>query len=104
MTESKTLYVRPEKLKPFISTVVQGLQTPARDADFVAAVLVEADLRGVDFHGATRLVGYVEIRDLGLLDPVADVRVLSTNSACTRIDENPRFRHVGSTTWHGVSD
>ena len=35
------------------------------DAALVAEVLVEADLRGVDAHGVTRLGGYLEMIDAG---------------------------------------
>tara|TARA_Y100001936_G_scaffold253196_1_gene316435 strand:- start:8219 stop:9220 length:1002 start_codon:yes stop_codon:yes gene_type:complete len=73
-----------------------ALETPSNDADFIASVLVEADLRGVDSHGATRLAGYVKMRDNGLLNPLAKIQVLDSNSACTLIDGDNGFGMLGA--------
>ena len=96
MTESGVIPVRAEKLRPFIASVVRGMETPSADADLVASVLTEADLRGVDSHGATRLAGYVEMRDRGLLNPTADARVLSQDGACSLIDGGNGFGMLGA--------
>lgn len=85
-----------EKLRPFISMVVRGMEAAPDDADFVASVLTEADLRGVDSHGATRLAGYVEMRDRGLLNPTAEIRVISQSGSCTLIDGDNGFGMLGA--------
>lgn len=96
MTESLPLLVSADKLRPFITGIVSGMETPQEDAGFIAAVLTEADLRGVDSHGATRLAGYVEMRDRGLLNPTADIRVVSRRDACTLIDGDNGFGMLGA--------
>lgn len=96
MNQPDILQVNPEKLSNFISGVIKSLETPKADADFIAAVLVEADLRGVDSHGATRLAGYVQMRDNGYLNPLANIRVLSRSNACTLIDGDNGFGMLGA--------
>jgi LDH2 family malate/lactate/ureidoglycolate dehydrogenase len=80
-----------EKLRRFISGVLQAMEAPAADADFVGELLVEADLRGVDSHGATRLPGYVGMIDNGHLNTTPDIKVLAEFGATTHIDGDLAF-------------
>ena len=96
MEQPEILQINSRKLTDFISKIVKSLETPEGDAEFIAAVLVEADLRGVDSHGATRLAGYVQMRDNGYLNPLADIRILSRNNACTLIDGDNGFGMLGA--------
>ena len=59
-----------------------------RDADaaLVAEVLVEADLRGVDSHGVTRLFGYLEMIDAGHVNPQPEVSVEKESGATALLD------------------
>src|SRR4029453_17446342 len=68
--------VSPERPHGFIEQVFAAAGAPAADAATVAEVLVEADLRGVESHGSTRVGGYLSMIRLGLLNPKPDVRVL----------------------------
>jgi LDH2 family malate/lactate/ureidoglycolate dehydrogenase len=68
--------VSPEELRALIERVFAAAGAPAADAAIVAEVLVEADLRGVESHGSTRVAGYVSMIRRGLLNPTPDVRVL----------------------------
>lgn len=61
--------VSPERLRRFIEQVFTAAGAPAADAATVAEVLVEADLRGVESHGSTRVAGYLSMIRLGLLNP-----------------------------------
>jgi LDH2 family malate/lactate/ureidoglycolate dehydrogenase len=68
--------VRPERLRALIERIFTAAGAPPADAATVAEVLVEADLRGVESHGSTRVAGYVSMIRRGLLNPRPDVRVL----------------------------
>lgn len=49
--------VSPDRLRDLIARVFAAAGAPAADAATVAEVLVEADLRGVESHGSTRVAG-----------------------------------------------
>ncbi|MBI4636160.1 MAG: Ldh family oxidoreductase [Candidatus Rokubacteria bacterium] len=68
--------VGPESLRALIAGVFAAMGAPGDDADTVAEVLVEADLRGVESHGSTRVAGYVSMIRLGLLNPTPKVEIL----------------------------
>jgi LDH2 family malate/lactate/ureidoglycolate dehydrogenase len=65
--------IAADTLRPFIAQVFTAAGAPAEDAATVAEVLVEADLRGVESHGSTRVAGYVSMIRLGFLNPRPDV-------------------------------
>ncbi|MGH7279443.1 MAG: Ldh family oxidoreductase [Candidatus Rokuibacteriota bacterium] len=68
--------VRPETLRSLIARIFAASGVPPVDAEGVAEVLVEADLRGVESHGSTRVAGYVSMIRLGLLNATPKVEVL----------------------------
>lgn len=79
------------RLKSFItSTLITG-GASLEDAEFVAEVLVEADLRGVESHGVTRLAGYMEMISRGLLNPSPEIKVLHDVMATASIDGDMGF-------------
>ena len=53
--------VSPVRLRALVERVFTAAGAPAADAATVAEVLVEADLRGVESHGSTRVAGYVSM-------------------------------------------
>ena len=68
--------VPADRLRTLIARIFEAAGASPPDAETVAEVLVEADLRGVESHGSTRVAGYVSMIRLGLLNPKPDVRVL----------------------------
>lgn len=91
MTQSRTHTVAAPKLREFVAGVLRAMETPPDDAAFIATVLTEADLRGVDSHGATRLPGYVEMIANGLANPVPSIKVVSETAACAVLDGDLAF-------------
>lgn len=83
--------VDPANLRTFISEVLQAMETPPDDASFIATVLVEADLRGVDSHGATRLPGYVGMIDNAVANPLPDIKQVIDAGACAVFDGDGAF-------------
>jgi LDH2 family malate/lactate/ureidoglycolate dehydrogenase len=53
----ETVRVAPEPLRALVERLFVARGVPAPDAAEVAEVLVEADLRGVESHGTTRVAG-----------------------------------------------
>jgi LDH2 family malate/lactate/ureidoglycolate dehydrogenase len=68
--------VAAEKLRALVTQLFTVSGVPAADAAAVAEVLVEADLRGVESHGTTRVAGYIAMIEHGLLNPVPKIEVL----------------------------
>ncbi|MEX2430873.1 MAG: Ldh family oxidoreductase [Dehalococcoidia bacterium] len=91
MTQANVRPVQAAKLRGFVSKVLQAYETPPADADFVAEILVEADLRGVDSHGVTRLSGYVGMLDRGYINPLPTIKVVSEDAACTVLEGDLAF-------------
>lgn len=91
MTNATTIPVDADKLRTFITGVLRSMEVPEADAGFVAGVLVEADLRGVDSHGATRLTGYVGMMDRGYVNPMPDIKVISQMGSTTLLDGDLAF-------------
>jgi len=52
------MIIAPDSLRSFCSRVLEGAGVPAPDAALAAAILVDADLRGLDTHGVSRLPIY----------------------------------------------
>lgn len=57
--ESQEIVVRADALREFVSTIYQKVDVPKEDADLVANLAVETDLRGVYSHGTRALPRYV---------------------------------------------
>lgn len=88
------LHVRPEQLRGLITRVLVAVGVPQGDAETVAEVLVEADLRGVESHGSTRVAGYVTMIGLGLLNPTPRVELLSETDTTAMFEGDRAFGMV----------
>jgi LDH2 family malate/lactate/ureidoglycolate dehydrogenase len=86
--------VGPERLTAFVERVLQALGVPDDDAATVAGILVEADLRGVESHGVTRLAGYASMIRAGLLNPKPSVRTLRDTPTTAMLDGDMGFGMV----------
>ncbi len=89
-------HVSSQKLRPFAAAILHKQGVPQEDAAFVAEVLVEADLRGVDSHGVTRLSGYVSMIHKGVLNPRPAVRVVQDSGATAALDGDHGFGMLGA--------
>jgi LDH2 family malate/lactate/ureidoglycolate dehydrogenase len=83
--------VRAEKLRRLVERIFTAAGVPAADAATVAEVLVEADLRGVESHGATRVAGYVSMIRTGLLNPKPGVEVVRDLPSTAMLEGDQAF-------------
>lgn len=81
----------PEKLRNAVSQLLAATGLPPADADSVAEVLVEADLRGVESHGTTRVAGYVSMMRLGLLNPTPKIEILRETPSVAMLEGDRGF-------------
>lgn len=94
MAQPDTGIVRPvaaDRLRTLIRQLFAAAGVPAEDAATVAEVLVEADLRGVESHGSTRVAGYLSMMKLGLLNPRPKVQVLRDTPALAMLEGDNGF-------------
>lgn len=70
----------------FAENIFLALGCPEADAQLAAAVLISADLRGVDSHGVARLAGYVRLYDQGRLNPKPQVRIIHRTPSTATVD------------------
>jgi LDH2 family malate/lactate/ureidoglycolate dehydrogenase len=86
--------VRAERLRPFIAAIYRALGVPEADAETVAEILVEADLRGVESHGSTRVAGYASMIKLGLLNPRPKIQLLRETPSTAMLEGDNGFGMV----------
>src|SRR6185312_319094 len=78
--------VQAKPLMDFIVRAFTKVGVPAADADTVAQLMVEADLRGGDTHGVIRLPLYVRRIRAGGVNPKPDIRVVNERPSAALID------------------
>jgi LDH2 family malate/lactate/ureidoglycolate dehydrogenase len=89
--------VAADKLRSLITQLFAAAGVPAEDAATVAEVLVEADLRGVESHGSTRVAGYLSMMKLGLLNPRPKIAVVRDTPAIAMLEGDNGFGIVVAT-------
>jgi LDH2 family malate/lactate/ureidoglycolate dehydrogenase len=78
--------VAAERLRDFLGLLLVALGVPDATAAVVAGLLVEADLRGVDSHGAHLMALYVARIRSGELDPAAEPVVIADEGSTVHLD------------------
>ena len=102
--ESSSQQVRVEAsgLRKFAARLLNETGVQKTDAESIAEVLVEADLRGVDSHGVTRLAGYIQLMETERVNPRPDIRCLKDSGTTLLFDGDrgvgiPAARHAMDT-------
>ena len=78
--------VHAEPLKDFCTEAFASVGVPDDSASIIADSLVEADLRGVETHGVTRLAGYVRMLREGKMNPRPNIKVVKEGPAMVLLD------------------
>ena len=77
---------RADSLRTFCEEVFLSCGMAREDAAIVADSLVQANLRGVDSHGVTRVGIYVKRLKMGLVNPRPNVEVVHVGAATLFVD------------------
>jgi len=83
---SDTVLITEDKLRYFATDLLRAGGFTTDQAEQTAAMLVWANLRGTDSHGVLRIPRYVEMIELGLINPSAQPRKVSGKGAVVVID------------------
>ncbi|MFI1994870.1 Ldh family oxidoreductase [Actinoplanes sp. NPDC020271] len=78
--------VPAEELCSFVTALFTSAGVSADHAANITDVLTGASLRGVDSHGASRVLRNLELLDSGEANPAPDLRVESTTNAVAVVD------------------
>jgi L-2-hydroxycarboxylate dehydrogenase (NAD+) len=86
--------VPADRLAAFIVRAFTAAGLPAEDAQTLADLMVEADLRGSDTHGVIRLPLYVRRIRAGGVNPKPDIHIVSDRPAAALIDGDNGMGHL----------
>ena len=91
---STTVQVAPDRLRRHCASVLSACGVPEEEADLVALLLVDADMRGVESHGVQLLALYVSRLRSGILRPKTDVTVERDDGATVLLHGGLGFGQV----------
>ena len=86
--------IAADRLAAFIVRALTAAGLPATDAETVAGLMVEADLRGSDTHGVIRLPLYVRRIRAGGVNAKPNIRVVSDRPSAALIDGDNAMGHL----------
>src|SRR5712671_1737405 len=81
-------------LSAFIKRALEAAGLPSTDAETVAGLMVEADLRGSDTHGVIRLPLYLRRLKAGGINPRPDIRIVQERPATALVDGDNGIGHL----------
>lgn len=85
-TNQQVHYIQPAVLQHFVHQILTGNGVSEEHAGITAHCLVQADLRGVDTHGANRIPSYMERIRRKVLDPLATPQLQQVTPAAALVD------------------
>lgn len=80
--------IDPQTMRVFATKVMAAAGCTAAEAELVADMLVEADLRGVFSHGVMRVTSYAEMISNGRMRPGAEIREVVSRPSVAVLDAN----------------
>ncbi|GFF57867.1 malate/L-sulfolactate dehydrogenase [Aspergillus udagawae] len=89
-------HIKHSDLESFIHKVLTGNGVPEKHATIVANCLVQADLRGVDTHGANRIPSYMQRIRQKVLDPSASPELQQITPIAALVDGKNTFGFVAA--------
>jgi L-2-hydroxycarboxylate dehydrogenase (NAD+) len=93
MTTAETR-IAADRLAAFIIRAFVAAGLSAQDAEIIAGLMVEADLRGSDTHGVIRLPLYVRRIRAGGINARPNIRVVSDRPSAALIDGDNAMGHL----------
>ncbi|MGA2940834.1 MAG: Ldh family oxidoreductase [Xanthobacteraceae bacterium] len=86
--------VLADRLAAFVVRAFSQAGVPAQDAEILAGLMVEADLRGSDTHGVIRLPLYIRRIRAGGINVKPNIRVVSERPSAALIDGDNAMGHL----------
>jgi L-2-hydroxycarboxylate dehydrogenase (NAD+) len=93
-SSSEVPRVAAAELATFIKRAFEAAGLASEDANIVAALMVEADLRGSDTHGVIRLPLYLRRLKAGGIAPRPDIRIVQERPGSALVDGGNGIGHL----------
>lgn len=87
----------PETLQASVAGVFRACGMGEADADLLAEMLVEADVRGIHSHGVMRVPNYVKRLTTGGVDPRGRPSLVKDNGGALVVDGGNNMGQIGGT-------
>lgn len=94
--EPRGMVVSVDNLRSFAIDLLSAAGMPPADAELAARVIIDANIRGVDTHGAFLLGRYVHRMRLGLINHAANMSFERRRSAIGVFDADHGMGHVAT--------
>ncbi|KAL6243294.1 hypothetical protein RBB50_009846 [Rhinocladiella similis] len=95
-TSQEVRHIQPSDLQKFVESILTANGVSSDHASIIANGLVQADLRGVDTHGANRIPSYMERIRRKILDPAAVPEVTEATPVVASVDGKNAFGFVAA--------
>ena len=90
-------FINHKALGEWAKNIFMKVGVSASDADIITESLIAANLRGVDTHGVTRMMGvYVKRIRLGLMNPVPQFEIVREKASTALIDCHNSIGQLGA--------
>src|SRR5262252_4903408 len=86
--------IAPAALAAFVKRALEAAGLSSEDAEIVAGLMVEADLRGSDTHGVIRLPLYLRRLKAGGVKPRPNIRIVQEKPSTALIDGDNGLGHL----------
>ncbi|KAE8349200.1 putative malate/L-lactate dehydrogenase [Aspergillus coremiiformis] len=96
MDPKETKHVSAQAAESFTTRILTANGVPAENAALISKCLVQADLRGVDTHGITRIPSYMERIRQGVLDARARPVLRQITPVVAQVDGRNGFGFIGA--------
>ncbi len=93
MSEQRTR-VPAHELTQACQRLLQKVRVPADQAGQISAIVVEADLRGIESHGVLRMPAYIHRVQAGTMTATTEVRILRERGASVLMDAQHGFGQI----------
>ena len=90
----ETIRIPAGDLTRACATLLQEVGVPPDQAETIAEIVVEADLRGVESHGLLRLPAYIHRVQAGLMTAVTELKTVRERGASVLLDAGSGFGQV----------
>ena len=88
--------VRAEDLQEYSAAVLQAVSVPRANAEVISRALLDAELHGLDTHGAVRLPQYVTLIKQGSINPRPEIKVVNESANHALVDNGYGLGFLGS--------
>src|SRR5499427_9739042 len=86
--------IEASALAGFVKRAFEAAGLPPADADILAGLIVEADLRGSDTHGVIRLPLYLRRLKAGGVNPRPNIRIVQEKPSTALVDGDNGIGHL----------